>query len=133
MTHPPEDRPASTPDEIEPRPAPLSPDLVPPAETGLGQLDDTFPAPARRRHVKVPRTRTSAAWFGVWAGAVALVLLIIFVAQNTATVQVNFLWLSGNISLALALLIAGVGGAVVAMAVGAVRIVQLRRLVHRGS
>jgi uncharacterized integral membrane protein len=80
----------------------------------------------------VPRTRTSAVWFGVWAGALALILLIIFVAQNTAGVQINFLWMHGRISLALALLIAGVAGAVIAMAVGAARIIQLRRMVRRG-
>ena len=133
MTYPPEDRPASSPDLGEPLPPqPLepaspssdlqSPDLLPPEE-------DT--ATVRRERGTVPRTRTSAVWFGVWAGAAALILLIIFVAQNTRDVEVSFLWMHGQISLALALLIAGVGGAVIAMAVAAVRIVQLRRLLHR--
>lgn len=71
-------------------------------------------------------------WSGVWAGVAALILLIIFVAQNTASVEITFLGLEGRISLALALLIAGVAGAVIAMAVGALRIIQLRRLVRRG-
>jgi uncharacterized integral membrane protein len=87
--------------------------------------------PPPERPVKVPRTRTSAVWFGVWAGVVALILLIIFVGQNTASVEINFLWLSGRISLALALLIAGVCGAIIAMAVAAARIIQLRRLFRR--
>ena len=60
-----------------------------------------------------------------------VILLIIFVAQNTADVEINFLWMSGRISLALAMLIAGVAGAVVAMAVAAARIIQLRRMVRR--
>ena len=80
----------------------------------------------------VPRTRAGAVWFGVWAGALALILLIIFVAQNTSGVQITFLWMEGQISLALALLIAGVCGALVALAVASVRIIQLRRLVRRG-
>ena len=131
MTYPPEDRPTSTPEPLSPssdlEPPPpsysdlRSPDLLPPV------VED----PVRRERGTVPRTRTSAVWFGVWAGAVALILLIIFVAQNTRNVEVSFLWMHGQISLALALLIAGVGGAVIAMAVAAVRIVQLRRLLHR--
>jgi len=125
MTYPPEDRPASTPDPVEALP-PQSPDLQSP-----DLLPPVGDEPARRERGTVPRTRTSAVWFGVWAGAVALILLIIFVAQNTRNVEVSFLWMNGQISLALALLIAGVGGAVIAMAVAAVRIVQLRRLLHR--
>jgi uncharacterized integral membrane protein len=79
----------------------------------------------------VPWTRTSAIWFGVWAGVVALILLIIFVAQNTGNVRLSFLWMEGRIPLALAMLIAGVCGAVIAMAVAAARIIQLRKLVRR--
>ena len=141
MTYQPEDRPASTPDLGEPlaphppepqvsqspdlqSPDLQSPDLQPP-------VGDIKTAPVRRERGKVPSTRVSMAWLGVWAGVAALILLIIFVAQNTRDVEVSFLWMHGQISLALALLIAGVGGAVVAMAVAAVRIVQLRRLLHR--
>ena len=35
-----------------------------------------------------------------------LILLIIFVAQNTGNVRLSFLWMEGQISLALAMLIA---------------------------
>jgi uncharacterized integral membrane protein len=98
-------------------------EIVPPA-TEVEPPGGT--APAGRAPVKVPRTRTSAVWFGVWAGVVALILLIVFVGQNTASVEINFLWMSGRIPLALALLIAGVGGAIIAMAVSAARIIQLR-------
>jgi uncharacterized integral membrane protein len=77
-------------------------------------------------------TRISAAWLGVWAGILVVILLIVFIAQNTAGVRIRFLWLDGVIPTALALLIAGVGGAIIAMAVAAARIIQLRRLVRRG-
>lgn len=77
---------------------------------------------------KVPHTRTGAAWFGICAAALAVVVLIIFIAQNTGSVEVTFLWMHGELPLALALLIAGVSTAIVAMAVGAARIAQLRRL-----
>jgi len=139
MAQSPENRPATSHDE----PLPASPpdSVAPPAFTSseLASPDltstspDLVPPPAdKQSRYKVPHTRTSAAWFGIWAGVAALILLIIFVAQNTAKVQVDFLWLSGRFSLAVALLVAGVGGAIVAMAFAAARILQLRRLVKRG-
>jgi uncharacterized integral membrane protein len=51
--------------------------------------------------------------------------------QNTGSVEVTFLWMHGTVPLALALLIAGVGVAILAMVVGAARITQLRRLSQR--
>jgi len=151
MAYAPEDRPVSPSGaDLAPPPADLAPanspadvapppsaDLLPPAPSAdllppAPSAEQVVEPPARREHTRVPWTRTSAVWFGVWAGVAGLILLIIFVAQNTANVQINFLWLHGQIPLALSLLIAGVCGAAVAMAVGAVRIIQLRRLVHRG-
>jgi uncharacterized integral membrane protein len=104
----------------------------PPAGSGAGLDPVEETVPARRGRAKVGRTRTSAVWMGVWAGVVVLILMIIFIAQNTASVQIQFFALDGQISLALALLIAGVAGAIIAMAVAGIRIVQLRRMVHRG-
>ncbi len=80
---------------------------------------------------RVPRTRTGAAWVGICASVLTLVVLIVFMLQNTRRVQVSFLWMDGNLPLALALLIAGVGVGVVAMTIGAARMAQLRHLVHR--
>ena len=81
---------------------------------------------------QVSRTRTSAVWLGVWAGVVVLILLIVFIAQNTASVRIAFFGLEGSIPLALALLIAGVAGAIIAMAVAGLRILQLRRQIRHG-
>jgi uncharacterized integral membrane protein len=75
----------------------------------------------------VSRTRTSAAWLGICLAAVLLVVLITFLLQNTSSVEVSFLWLHGQIPLAIALLIAGVGSALLTMIVGVARITQLRR------
>lgn len=80
---------------------------------------------------RVPRTRTSAAWIGICATAVSSVALIVFMLQNTRSVEVTFLWMNGSLPLALALLIAGVGMALLAMTIGVARMTQLRRLVHR--
>jgi uncharacterized integral membrane protein len=68
---------------------------------------------------------------GICAAALVLVALIIFMLQNTRSVKVTFLWMDGALPLALALLIAGVGTAILTMAFGAARITQLRRLARR--
>jgi uncharacterized integral membrane protein len=63
--------------------------------------------------------------------AVLLLLLVIFIAQNTQSVQVSFLGWNGRAPLAVALLIASVVGIVLAAVAGTLRIVQLRRRVRR--
>jgi uncharacterized integral membrane protein len=78
----------------------------------------------------VPRTRTGAAWFGICAAALTLVVLIVFMLQNTRSVEVNFLWMDGSLPLALALLIAGVGVGLLTMVVGTARLTQLRKEIH---
>ncbi|MBU2669450.1 DUF1049 domain-containing protein [Actinoplanes bogorensis] len=100
-----------------------------PPRTPVG--DSPPPPPSAQVRARVPHTRIGAAWFGVWAGVLVVILLIVFISQNTAAVRINFLWMTGQFPVALALLIAGVGGAIIAMAVAAARIVQLRRLVKR--
>jgi uncharacterized integral membrane protein len=80
---------------------------------------------------RVPRTRIGAAWFSICAAALIVVVLIVFMLQNTRSVEISFLWLRGSLPLALALLIAGVGTAILAMVVGTARITQLRRAFRR--
>ncbi|MEH1127958.1 lipopolysaccharide assembly protein LapA domain-containing protein [Micromonospora sp. CPCC 206061] len=80
---------------------------------------------------RVPRTRTSTAWFGICIAALLFVVLIVFMLQNTASVEVSFLWMHGSLPLALALLVAAVGAALLTMVIGAARITQLRRLSRR--
>jgi len=79
----------------------------------------------------VPRTRTGATWFGICVSALLLVVLIVFMLQNTRSVEVSFLGMHGNLPLALALLVAAVGTAILTMVIGAARITQLRRLSRR--
>jgi uncharacterized integral membrane protein len=89
--------------------------------------DPPVAAPATR----VPRTRTGAAWFGICVAALLFVVLIVFMLQNTRSVEVSFLGMHGSLPLALALLVAAVGAAILTMMVGAARITQLRRLSRR--
>ena len=99
---------------------------VPPQPTG-----STPPSPAIR--VTQTHTRTGAVWFGICAAALLLVVLIVFMLQNTRSVEVSFLGMHGHLPLALGLLIAAVGAAIVTMVVGVARITQLRRVSRRQS
>ena len=91
---------------------------------------DAQPAPLGKDPLR--RSRTSGIWFTVVALAVILLLLIIFIAQNTQPVQVSFLGWEGEPSLAVALLIAAVAGLALATVAGSLRIFQLRRRVRHG-
>jgi uncharacterized integral membrane protein len=79
----------------------------------------------------VPRTRTGAAWVGLTAAALIAVALIVFLAQNTRTTEISFLWMTAKTSLAIALLIAAVGSVLITLILGTARITQLRRLARR--
>jgi uncharacterized integral membrane protein len=70
-------------------------------------------------------------WVSIGFAVILLVLLIIFIAENSRKVTISFLGANGTVSLALAMLIAAVAGALITLLVGTTRIVQLRREVHR--
>ena len=78
-------------------------------------------------------SRTSGLWATVIALGLVLLLLIIFVAQNTQKVNVSFLGWDGQTPLAVALLIAAAAGLFIAAVAGSLRILQLRRRVKRGA
>ncbi|MDF1605322.1 LapA family protein [Nocardioides sp. YIM 152315] len=77
------------------------------------------------------RSRTSGAWTATIIAGVLLVLLVVFIAQNTDDVHVSFLGWDGTAPLAVALLIATASGVVITALVGTLRIWQLRRRVRR--
>jgi uncharacterized integral membrane protein len=60
-----------------------------------------------------------------------LVVILIFILQNLQSVEVYFLFFHGHLPLAVALLFAMVLGAVVVLAFGAGRILQLRLVARR--
>lgn len=76
-------------------------------------------------------SRTSRSWVSLAALVVVLILLVVFIAQNTQQVEVSFLGWNGHPPLSVALLVAAVGGATLAIIVGTLRILQVRRRVRR--
>jgi uncharacterized integral membrane protein len=113
------------------QPAPgVTPDPVglPAADTGklvvAGLRDETS--------VKtIPSTRASRTWIRVLPALVLLAITLMFVLQNLRTAKVSFATASGALPLAVALLAAAALGASVVLAVGTLRIMQLRKLVRR--
>ncbi len=77
------------------------------------------------------QTRLSGAWTALVVGVVVLVVILVFILQNLQSVEVHFLVFQGHLPLAVALLFAMVLGAVVVLAFGAGRILQLRLVARR--
>jgi len=72
------------------------------------------------------RSGPKRAWISLGAASAVLLLLIIFIAQNTARADVSFLGLSGSMPLAAALLAAALAGAVLTAVVGLTRLRRAR-------
>ena len=76
-------------------------------------------------------SRTSWFWAATVGLGVVLLLLIIFIAQNTRKTTVSFLAWDGQVSVAVALLVAALAGLLLALLAGMLRILQLHRRVRR--
>lgn len=120
------ERPPATPAESsgEGHPAqPASAEAAPASRAGEPQQVTTKP----------PRTRTAVAFNGFVAGAIVLILLLVFILENTQTVKISYFGASGHVALGVALLLAAVGGALLVGILGAARMAQIRRHTKRHS
>jgi uncharacterized integral membrane protein len=79
------------------------------------------------------RTRTKVVFTSLVAGLVILILLLIFMLENTQSVKVRYFGAGGHIALGLALLLAAVGGGLLVAIAGSARVLQLRRRIKRHS
>ncbi|GAB0102756.1 hypothetical protein JMUB6875_17260 [Nocardia sp. JMUB6875] len=113
------------PAEPTPEPPPVEP---PPVARPPVPVAPTAPTPPDTR---VSRTRAGSVWVGLSAGAVFLVVLLIFVVQNTASVRLGFLGWHFTLPIGVAILVAAVLGALVMAVAGGVRIIQLRQSFSR--
>jgi lipopolysaccharide assembly protein A len=102
------------------------PPLVSPEEDSSGESVEPR-APAEL----VRSTRTSRAWIRLLPSLVVLVVILVFVFQNPKDVKVSLFTFSGRFPLSVALLGAVILGALMALALGSLRIFQLRRQVRR--
>lgn len=72
-------------------------------------------------------TKAAAMWASLVLGFLVLIVLLIFIAQNTESAEFAFLGWHWSLPLGVAILFAAVAGGLLTVAVGAVRIHQLRR------
>lgn len=88
-------------------------------------LDVPPPPPPPENAVKF--TRAAALWSALIVGFLILIVLLIFIAQNTDSATYHFLGWSWSLPNGVAILLAAVLGGLVTTLAGAARIVQLRR------
>lgn len=89
--------------------------------------DDTSAPKAPPPENAVHFTRAAALWSALIVGFLILIVLLIFIAQNTDSGTFHFLGWNWSLPLGVALLGAAVLGGLVTTLAGVVRIVQLRR------
>ena len=91
------------------------------------------PAPGFDERGRVRSGRVSEVWVGLIGTAVFLILLIIFIAQNSHRVTLHFFGWDGRFSLALAILLSAVIGVLLVAIPGSMRILQLRRALRKNG
>jgi len=103
--------------------------LPPPSANG----SSSPPAPAPTEALKTRRmhTRISGMRTGLIAGVAGLIVVMIFIIQNPHAVNISFLGAHLRLSLAVALFLAAIAGALLMAAAGTARITQLRRIMRR--
>ncbi|WP_127782748.1 lipopolysaccharide assembly protein LapA domain-containing protein [Rhodococcus sp. X156] len=90
------------------------------AGTGAGTAG-TAPAAPKRRN------RAAAAWSGLIAGALILVVLLVFILQNNDSTEFAIFFWDFSLPLGVSILFAAIAGALIMALVGGARIHQLRK------
>jgi uncharacterized integral membrane protein len=83
--------------------------------------------PPQHQGSEVKFTRAAALWSSLILGFLILIVLLIFIAQNTASTPFTFLGWHWNLQLGVAILLAAVCGGLITALVSAARMFQLRR------
>ncbi|MEE6178057.1 LapA family protein [Mycobacterium sp. 050134] len=106
---------------------PASPGPPPPKPTHAPSTGAKSAQPAKPNEPAIGFTRAGALWTSLIVGFLVLIVLLIFIAQNTATTAFTFLGWHWTLPLGVAILLAAVVGGLITVAVGTARILQLRR------
>jgi uncharacterized integral membrane protein len=97
---------------------PVSAEAQPPAEAPLAQH-------------QIQRTRASGLWIAIGCFAVLLLLLLIFILQNSHSVDISYFGIHSHLPLGVALLLSAVCGILLVVLAGTARILQLRATARR--
>ncbi|WP_343601592.1 lipopolysaccharide assembly protein LapA domain-containing protein [Mycobacterium sp.] len=91
-----------------------------------------FPTPdGAPAHSPVTFTRAGALWAALTAGFLILIVLLIFITQNTESAQFAFFGWRWTLPLGVAMLLAAVAGGLITVFVGTARMYQLRRVAKK--
>jgi len=89
------------------------------------------PAKPETPESAVKFTRAAALWSALIVGFVILILLLVFIMQNTDSATVHFFAWEWNLPVGVGVLLAAVCGGLLTFAAGSARIIQLRRAAKR--
>ncbi|WP_280419748.1 LapA family protein [Nocardia carnea] len=117
------------------------PGAVPGAQPPGGPATEPLggkPAPTVRKGTGKPGRRKAAgssrvgnAWIALIIAAILGIILLIFIIQNSESADVEMLFWNFSLPLGVTILLSVIAGALVMALVGGVRIMQLRRAVHK--
>jgi lipopolysaccharide assembly protein A len=112
------------------QPASQGPTITLPPQSANGTSPQLPPAArppkSGRTHTRISAMRTS-----LIAGFALLTVVMIFIIQNAHAVNISFLGAHLRLSLAVALILAVIAGALIMAAAGTARIAQLRQIMRR--
>jgi uncharacterized integral membrane protein len=117
----------SGPAAAEHEPPPAAPEPHPP--------EPHVPEPAQPapKAAPVQRTRLSGLWIAIGCFAVVLLFALIFVLQNSQSVEISYLGAHGHLPLGVAMLLAAVVAVLLVGLAGTARILQLRAAARRNQ
>ena len=115
---------------------PASPNGDAPPTPAAAPTSASPPQPTPAQAAPTPRrgslgSRIGTARTALIAGALVLIVVLIFIIENAHAVTITFFGAHLRISLAVALLLAAIAGALIMAAAGTARITQLRMTMRR--
>ena len=108
--------------------------IEPPVPSSKGTPPDPTATPGEylvSPESAVKFTRAAALWSALIVGFLILILLLVFIMQNTDSATVHFFGWEWNLPIGVGILLAAVSGGLLTVAAGTARIVQLRRAAKR--
>jgi uncharacterized integral membrane protein len=104
---------------------------APTPERPINGTEVTEPRQAPPPYHRIKRTWIGGLWVSLAAGGIVLLLLLIFILENSKTVDIAYFGFHGHLPLGVALLLAAVCGVLLVILAGTARISQLRAAARR--
>ncbi|HXO53606.1 MAG TPA: lipopolysaccharide assembly protein LapA domain-containing protein [Mycobacterium sp.] len=115
----------------DPSVSPDQPSDATPAPAEPPTVTTTPPTKPSTPESAVKFTRAAALWSAMIAGFVILILLLVFIMQNTESTTIHLFGWAWNLPVGVAILLAAVCGGLLTVAAGTSRIIQLRSAAKR--